>query len=448
VPTLRGSIVLTSALLLLSSVSWILSPVFAQRPSSSSFDTLLQSFWDAEQLDQADARAKHLLELQPAFDTLLDRLRTGPVYSAQRTGHVEMLTADASGPLDNIVEIPDDYTPARKWPVRIVLHGGVGRERPARGEAPRALTNRLPGTGEIVILPRAWLESAWWTEAGVRNVLGLLNRVKQRYNVDENRVHVTGVSDGGTGVYYLAMRAATPWSSCLALNGQPLVIANEDTGTDGQLYAHNMVNCPLYMVNGGKDPLYPASSMQPLVSMFKAGGIPLEFQVYPEAGHDVSWWPQERPRFERFVNAHPRVPHPESVSWETERTDRYNRFRWLVIDRLGQRPGDTPLKDVNEYEALGGLMSRTLFSRREPSGRVDAVRAGNAFDVKTRSVRDFTLLLSPDAVDFGRPVTVVVNGRKVHDAVVGKSAAMLLKWAARDRDRTMLYGAELHITVP
>lgn len=446
--TLKRPVVLTPALFLLFSIFCLLTPVSAQRPSPASVDALLQSFWDAEQLDQADARAKQLLESQPAFDTLLERLRTGPQYSAQRTGRVEIPTSDVNGPLDNVVEVPDDYTPARRWPVRIVLHGGVGRERPAAGEKPRVLTNRLPGAGEIVILPRAWLESAWWTEAGVRNVLRLLARVKQRYNVDENRVHVTGISDGGTGVYYLAMRAATPWSSCLALNGQPLVIANEDTGADGQLYAHNMVNCPLYMVNGGKDPLYPASSMQPLVNMFKAGSIPLEFQVYPEAGHDVSWWPQERPRFEAFVNAHPRVAHPASISWETERTDRYNRFRWLIIDRLARRPGDAPLKDVNEYRALGGVMSRTLFSRREPSGRVDAVRTGNAFEVKTRGVRDFTLLLSPDAIDFSRPVTVVVNGRKLHDAVVARSAVTLMKWAARDRDRTMLYGAELHVTIP
>ena len=32
--------------------------------------------------------------------------------------------------------------------------------------------------------------------------------------------------------------------------------------------------------------------------------------------------------------------------------------------------------------------------------------------------------------------------------VVARDAGVLLKWAARDNDRTMLYAAELHITVP
>jgi hypothetical protein len=247
-------------------------------------------------------------------------------------------------------------------------------------------------------------------------------------------------------VYDLGMRAATPWSACLALNGQPRVLANDDTGVDAELFAHNLVNCPLYMVNGGKDPLYPADSLRPLVDMFKTGGVPATFQVYPDAAHDVSWWPQERSRFEAFVAAHPRAPHPESVSWEIGAIDRYSRFRWVVIDRLGVCASDVALADVNRWETT--LFSRDLFPRDGTSGRVDVVRKGNSFDVRSRGVRQFTLLLSPDVVDLSRPIAVVVNGRKVHDSILKPGAATLLKWAARDRDRTMLYGAELQVAVP
>ena len=142
--------------------------------------------------------------------------------------------------------------------------------------------------------PRAWAQSQWWNAGQVDNITRLIARVKRDYNVDESRTYVTGISDGGTGVYFLAMRAATPWSACMPLNGHPLVIANPDTGADGQLYVGNLVNCPLHIVNGGKDPLYPAASVAPLVAMFKRAGVPHEFKVYPDAGHDVSWWPQER----------------------------------------------------------------------------------------------------------------------------------------------------------
>jgi hypothetical protein len=42
---------------------------------------------------------------------------------------------------------------------------------------------------------------------------------------------------------------------------------------------------------------------------------------------------------------------------------------------------------------------------------------------------------------------VVVNGRTVFDGIVQKDIRTLLKWAARDNDRTMLFAAELPITV-
>lgn len=382
------------------------------------------------------------------FDIAYAGLKTGRPYAAAPTGRVTWQTRIGAESLDNVLEVPADYDPARPMPLRISLHGGVGREAPGPGDPPaRGLNNRTPAGKEIVLHPRAWADSAWWRPAQVDNILALVERAKQAYNIDESRIYVTGISDGGTGVYFLAMREATLWSACLPLNGHPLVIANPQTGADGQLYSGNLANCPLYIVNGGKDPLYPAASVAPIVAMFERAGVPLVFQVHPEAGHDVDWWPQERPRYEAFLAAHPRRAHPAKVSWETERTDRYNRFRWLVIDRLGRRSSDVALDDVNTFQPTSSR-GVELFGRTRPSGRVDAERTGNAFDIRTRGVQQFTLLLSPEVVDFAKPVRVTVNGRAVHDAVVQKDVSVLQKWAARDHDRTMLYGAELTVTVP
>jgi hypothetical protein len=151
---------------------------------------------------------------------------------------------------------------------------------------------------------------------------------------------------------------------------------------------------------------------------------------------------------EAYLAAHRRDAHPDRISWETERTDRYNRFRWLIVDRLGPRSSDQPLADVNTI-SLGPGMERPLFDRSRSSGRVDAVRRGNRFELKTRGVSELTLLVrADDAVDFQQPVIVTVNGRVVHDAVVRPDASMLLTWAARDNDRTMLYAAALRIAVP
>jgi hypothetical protein len=104
------------------------------------------------------------------------------------------------------------------------------------------------------------------------------------------------------------------------------------------------------------------------------------------------------------------------------------------------------LADVNSVEWRG--TTREVYDRERPSGRVDIVRSGNTFEAQTRGVEQFTILLSPDVVDFSKPVRVTVNGRSVFDGTVRKDVATLAKWAARDNDRTMLYGAELPVAVP
>jgi poly(3-hydroxybutyrate) depolymerase len=430
------------------SIVLVASALTLTAQQAPALDAALQTFWAADSVDRREAAIGAVMSTGASYDDLAARLKAGRTYRAAKTGRVNMPTSDRGVALDNVLEVPAEYDATRSWPLRVSLHGGVGRAAPGPNDPPaRQLTNRIPSGGELVLHPRAWSGSEWWTPGQVANITRLVDRIKHEYNVDESRIYVTGISDGGTGVYFFAMRAATPWSACLPLNGQPLVLANPDSGTEGQFFASNLANCPLHVVNGGRDPLYPAASVEPLIAMFRRGGVAVDFQVYPEAGHDVSWWPQERSKFEAFLAAHTRVAHPNRISWETERTDRDNRFRWLVIDRLGQRGSDRPLADVNRF-AAGNGREMPLFARSRPSGRVDVVRKGNTFEAETRGVSSFTLLLSPDVVDFSKPVRVVVNGKDVQDGKVEKNPRTLMTWAARDNDRTMLYAAELRISVP
>ena len=154
----------------------------------------------------------------------------------------------------------------------------------------------------------------------------------------------------------------------------------------------------------------------------------------------------------------------------------------MIAHRLGFRPGDTiasvngrPMSSANDlleavkkFEAndrltitvtRGGrqidlqsvfqgvfLPGPPMFWLEQPSGRVDLVRTGNVIEARARGVAAFTVLLSPEVFDFSQPVKVVVNGRVAFEGRVERSLATLMKWAARDNDRTMLFGAELHIT--
>lgn len=432
----------------------LVPPVIAQQPSA--LDKAFTDFWKAEDGRGAERAAERIVKTGADFDTVYARLKAGRPYGIEKTGAFSMRFPAGAGVLfENVVDVPAEYTTNRAWPLRVQLHGGVMRRSQATigggnlegdeasgggGGAPnlsrRRQDNRIPGEPQIYVFPSGSGDAAWWHAHQVDNILRVVDRVKRRYNVDESRIYLTGISDGGTGTYYMAMRDPTVWSAFLPLNGSIKVLGNQTLHVDGDLYATNLANRPFYIVNGGRDPLYPADHIATHVEVFKALGVPLVFRPQANAGHDTSWWQYERGLFEQFVKQRPRVAYPEKVSWETERIDRFNRADWLIIDRIG--PGTSEAS----FEA------DPVFEHKRPSGRVDVSRTGNAFVATSRGVRQFTLLVSPDAVDFAQPVTVNVNGKEMFNGTLQKDVAVLLKWGARDADRSRLYGAELKIQVP
>ncbi len=113
----------------------------------------------------------------------------------------------------------------------------------------------------------------------------------------------------------------------------------------------------------------------------------------------------------------------------------------LIVERGGQR---LPLAGPYSPQTVEAP-PEPIFPRKKPSGRVDLVRRGNVVEVLTHGVRAFTLLLSPSRFDLTKPIRVSANGRTVFEGRVQPSLATLMKWAARDNDRTMLFGAELPI---
>ena len=115
----------------------------------------------------------------------------------------------------------------------------------------------------------------------------------------------------------------------------------------------------------------------------------------------------------------------------------------LRIQRNGQSLSFTltPSDDVPAPPA------RQAFPHPEPSGRVQLARDGNNIGVVTRGVRRYTLLLSPEQFDFTQPFRVTTNDVLSFEGMVEPDPETLVRWAARDRDRTMLFGAALEIEV-
>jgi acetyl esterase/lipase len=421
----------------------------ASPPASATadLDSAFRKFWDAKDPSAAARASRAIVGSRASFEEVYARLKRGRAYSKDvATGEVRGKRLGVFGEFPYTLDVPATYDPDRRYQVRFQLHGGTMRERPA---APGAdARRRLAGAEQIYVFPAGWLEAPWWHDRQVENLRLILDSVKRTYNVDENRVVVTGISDGGSGVFYLAMRDTTPYASFLPLNGAFQVLRNPAVAGEADLCPENLRNKPFFVVNGGRDPLYPASAVVPFLAHLARGGVDITYLPQAEAGHDTRWWPEVKDAFERFVRDHPRTPLPDRLTWETTETRASGRAHWIVIDELGTRESDAhDLPDVNRM-APDDPKSERLFPPRRRPGRVDLVRAGNSVAAKTRGVAEFILLLSPDQFDLEAPITITVNGRTTFEGRVEPSVATLMKWAARDNDRTMLFGAELRVKVP
>jgi hypothetical protein len=433
---------MASALMRLLILSALAGLVLAAAPPRVDLDTAFERFWTAKDPDGALKAAREIERSGAAFDDVLQRLRRGRSY--QRGVPTGIIPRTRQG-FEYALDVPASYDPARPYPVRIHLHGGVMREV-TTPRAPRGIGSLAGVADQIYVLPIGSPAAPWWSRTQVANLRAILDSVKRTYNVDENRVVVSGVSDGGTGAFYVAMADTTPYSAFIPLNGFLMVLRNEPV-VEGEQFPNNLRSKPLFVVNGGRDRLYPTSVVEPILTHLNRGGVVMNYVPQPEAGHETSWWPQLRARVDDFIREHPREPLPDRVSWETGDPRRSGRAHWLVIDELGTTPVDArDLPDLNEFDPPAGGRG-LLFARSRAHGRVDLVRHGNDVEASTSGVRRFILLLSTDQFDFSQPVRVQINGQPAFDERVTPSMGTLLKWAARDNDRTMLFAGEISLVV-
>ena len=320
----------------------------ARQDSATAVDRAFRAFWSASNPKDAGERADAIVKTGISFEDALMHLRQGREYEADAPRGRQFGRHRTANGIEHYYAfvVPQTYDPVRPHQMRVQLHGGIGRPRPA--PINRIRVDSLAGAvDEISVFPVGWAESMWWSAVQVDNLHRILDRLKRTYNIDENRVYLTGASDGGTGAFFMAFRDTTPWASFLPLIGDMMVLSTPSVRADGEMFPGNAINKPFFIVNGGRDRLYPAHVTQIYANHLQTLGGTVVFRVYPESDHSTAWWPEERATFEEFVHDHPREPLPDRISWQTERTDRYNRAHWLVIDRLGSVAGESHLPDSN-----------------------------------------------------------------------------------------------------
>ena len=131
------------------------------------------------------------------------------------------------------------------------------------------------------------------------------------------------------------MRDTTPFASFLPLNGFIMVLRNETSEADGDLFPNNLVNKPMFIVNGGRDPLYPTSIVDPYIEHLKKGGVDLVYRAAAERGARHLVVARRQGGVRAVRHRAPAAAAARHAELGKRTVELPSRAHWLVIDRLG-----------------------------------------------------------------------------------------------------------------
>ncbi len=194
----------------------------------------------------------------------------------------QMKTATASVS-QYLAYVPKGYNaqPSTKWPLIIFLHGqgekGDNLNIVKNTALPRMAANAANNFQFLLISPQLKYSSGNWMAGDLDK---LLIEVKAKYNVDPERIIVTGLSLGGGGTWDWALRSPQHFAAVVPI-----------AGWGNPPLACNLKNTPVWAFHGAKDNTVPILGDQNMVNTLKAcGGGKVQFTIYPDLGHD-SWTP-------------------------------------------------------------------------------------------------------------------------------------------------------------
>jgi predicted peptidase len=183
------------------------------------------------------------------------------------------------------VYVPVDYAPATTWPVILFLHGAGERGsdgllQTAVGLAPavRRSPERFPA---IIVFPQVPRDSQW-VGIPADAAVDALRQTMMEFQVDPDRVYLTGLSMGGHGTWYLAYRHPDLFAAVVPICGWvpdvpqfkgSVPVVPPDSGPPLHAVARQLRNVPVWIFHGEMDRVVPvAGSREPAAALREAGG--------------------------------------------------------------------------------------------------------------------------------------------------------------------------------
>ncbi len=319
------------------------------------------------------------------------------------------------------IYVPGGYKSDRKWPLVVMLHGALSNHflamrrvfgyTNAPGEPDlKAKKNPkdLPEIDFLVVCPNG-RETLGYRGIAEQDFWEVLRVVQANYNIDPDRIYLTGLSMGGRGTIDLVLRYPDVFAAAVPICGfydwylnrreqAPETCTALEKARDHLSLAENARHIPIRLCHGTDDPVVSVEHSRRLFQRLQELRYTAEYEEYLDVGHDA-WEPAYRDRrvfdwFRQFT----RKQKPNEVVFRTTRATGGSAY-WLSIDTL--------------------VTPRTL---AEINGQAEKT----TITIRTENVESLTINPEklPETVTL--PATIIIDGKIVGELADSQALSFVL----------------------
>jgi acetyl esterase/lipase len=249
-----------------------------------------------------------------------DRVAAGVDPYRTATGvMVKAYRADWDGTLQPYaLYVPRDYDPRKPWPLIVALHGAYSNplhnlrrvfgldNRPGESDDEAARNPLpLPDVPALVVSPSGRGGLMGYDGLGGQDVMRVIADVRRAYNIDPDRMTLTGLSMGGGGTWAIGLRHPEMFAALAPVCGitdfrrmvAPADAAFYDLDRLDALsppaIAQNAAHLQVMIFHGADDPTVPVQDSRKMVERYRALGWlgkNVTYTEYPGVKHDA-WVP-------------------------------------------------------------------------------------------------------------------------------------------------------------
>jgi predicted esterase len=307
-----------------------------------------------------------------------------------------------------LISIPEAYDGKKPTPVIVTLHGSG--QTPADMMAAWKASDAAVRIAKsfIVVAPRG--DSTRWWEPQNRNKLEkLLNDIKTAYNVDTNRMCLSGYENGAHGAWYFGLRNPDVFAAIAPDSGLPLNTNADRMDLDS---LQNALNLPVYIMNSENDKIAPGARVGLVATKLKEYGCAsIKHDEFPGSAriHAGDSWGKVCEWFQ----GKSRNLHPKRVQISFDGTGPARAY-WLELIKP-----ETGAKASARVEQHGPI------------------------EITVSKAKGVIVYLSDGILNLDGKVTVRINNKRVFRDRVKRSAATALQTCLSRNDRYATYACKM-----